>query len=108
MNDPEQSIKVTCETSFSRSTLFLILFFKQVYGAQGLVKRELLSLPDPFAVLTVDGEQTRTTAIVRKSLTPTWDEEFEMQVSYPSSPHILTHLYHQHRPPILRYRDSSF
>jgi E3 ubiquitin-protein ligase NEDD4 len=60
LNDPERIIKVT------------------LYGATGLVKRELLSLPDPFAVLTVDGEQTSTTAIVRRTLSPVWNETFEM------------------------------
>jgi len=62
MNDPERSIRVT------------------LFGAQGLVKRELLSLPDPFAVLTVDGEQTCTTAIIKKSLSPTWEEHFDITV----------------------------
>ncbi len=54
---------------------------RQVYGANGLVKRELLSLPDPFGVLTVDGEQTSTTAIVRRSLSPVWNETFDMCAS---------------------------
>ncbi|KAG6812564.1 hypothetical protein H0H92_002216 [Tricholoma furcatifolium] len=65
-NDSERSIRVT------------------IFGAQGLVKRELLSFPDPFAVLTVDGEQTCTTAIVKKSLTPVWEEQFDILVR-PSS-----------------------
>ncbi len=51
---------------------------QQVFGASGLVKRELLSFPDPFAVLTVDGEQTSTTAIFRRSLSPTWNETFDV------------------------------
>ncbi|GLB38349.1 putative ubiquitin-protein ligase [Lyophyllum shimeji] len=62
MSDPERSIRVT------------------LFGAQGLVKRELLSLPDPFAVLTVDGTQTCTTAIIKKSLSPTWEEHFDITV----------------------------
>jgi len=49
-----------------------------VYSANGLAKRELLSLPDPFAVLTVDGEQTSTTAIAKKSLAPVWNEHFDV------------------------------
>jgi len=52
----------------------------QVHNANGLVKRELLSLPDPFAVLTVDGEQTSTTAIIRRTLSPTWNESFDVKV----------------------------
>ncbi|KAG6916449.1 hypothetical protein DXG01_006777 [Tephrocybe rancida] len=55
-----------------------------IFGAQGLAKRELLSLPDPFAVLTVDGDQTCTTAIIKKSLSPTWEEHFDITVR-PSS-----------------------
>ncbi|KDR82841.1 hypothetical protein GALMADRAFT_238445 [Galerina marginata CBS 339.88] len=62
LNDPERYIKVT------------------LVGATGLVKRELLSLPDPFAVLTVDGEQTSTTAIFRRSLSPSWNESFDVKV----------------------------
>ncbi|KAF8967142.1 hypothetical protein BDZ97DRAFT_1805418 [Flammula alnicola] len=62
LNDPERFIKVT------------------LLGASGLVKRELLSFPDPFAVLTVDGEQTSTTAIFRRSLSPTWNETFDVKV----------------------------
>ncbi|KAF9533161.1 hypothetical protein CPB83DRAFT_903141 [Crepidotus variabilis] len=62
LNDPERNIKVT------------------LHGSTGLAKRELLSLPDPFAVLTVDGEQTSTTAIVRRTLSPTWNETFEIKV----------------------------
>ncbi|KAF5382743.1 hypothetical protein D9615_002877 [Tricholomella constricta] len=59
---------------------FSLTTMTPVFGAQGLVKRELLSLPDPFAVLTVDGEQTCTTAIIKKSLSPTWEENFDITV----------------------------
>ncbi|KAF8895481.1 hypothetical protein BD779DRAFT_1499760 [Infundibulicybe gibba] len=62
LNDPERPIRVT------------------LYGANGLAKRELLSLPDPLAVLTVDGEQTSTTAIIRRSLSPSWNEHFDVTV----------------------------
>ncbi|EDR13792.1 uncharacterized protein LACBIDRAFT_309180 [Laccaria bicolor S238N-H82] len=62
LNDPERSIRV------------------KLYSANGLAKRELLSLPDPFAVLTVDGEQTSTTAIAKKSLAPVWNEHFDVTV----------------------------
>ncbi|EEB92117.1 hypothetical protein MPER_09423, partial [Moniliophthora perniciosa FA553] len=50
------------------------------HGATGLVKRDLLSLPDPFAVLTVDGEQTSGGAGWRRSLSPTWNEHFDITV----------------------------
>ncbi|KAJ2930924.1 hypothetical protein H1R20_g6189, partial [Candolleomyces eurysporus] len=52
----------------------------KLFGANGLVKRELLSLPDPFAVLTVDGEQTSTTGITRRTLSPVWNEHFDVSV----------------------------
>ncbi|KAF7298971.1 E3 ubiquitin-protein ligase [Mycena indigotica] len=58
--DPEHRLRVT------------------LYSAHGLVKRDLLGLPDPFAVLTCDGEQTNNTAIVRKTLSPAWNEHFDI------------------------------
>lgn len=80
LNDPERSIRVTrecCSCILLKLWLTLCCFIK-VIGAHGLVKRELLSLPDPFAVLTVDGEQTSTTAIIRKTLSPSWEENFDV------------------------------
>ncbi|KAJ7044182.1 hypothetical protein C8F04DRAFT_692173 [Mycena alexandri] len=62
LSDPERRIRVT------------------LFSANGLVKRDLLGLPDPFAVLTVDGEQTNNTAIVRKTLNPSWNEHFDVVV----------------------------
>ncbi|KAF9077780.1 hypothetical protein BDP27DRAFT_1413468 [Rhodocollybia butyracea] len=62
LNDPQQSIRVT------------------LHGANGLVKRDILSLPDPFAVLTVDGEQTSSTLVSRRSLNPTWSNHFDITV----------------------------
>ncbi|KAG1717728.1 uncharacterized protein EDB91DRAFT_1006740, partial [Suillus paluster] len=43
-----------------------------VLTANSLVKREVFSLPDPFAVVSVDADQTYTTSPVKKSLSPTW------------------------------------
>ncbi|KAJ7134677.1 hypothetical protein C8R44DRAFT_663336 [Mycena epipterygia] len=60
--DPERRIRVT------------------LFSANGLVKRDLLSLPDPFAVLTVDGEQTHNTTIVRRTLNPSWNEHYDVVV----------------------------
>lgn len=34
--------------------------------------------PDPFAVVTVDGEQTHSTAVIRKTLNPYWNESFDL------------------------------
>ncbi|KAK7469288.1 hypothetical protein VKT23_003772 [Stygiomarasmius scandens] len=61
-NEPEYSIRVT------------------IHGASGLVKRDLLSLPDPFAVVSVDGDQTKDTAVSKRTLSPTWNEHFDVTV----------------------------
>ncbi|THU79884.1 C2 calcium-dependent membrane targeting, partial [Dendrothele bispora CBS 962.96] len=50
------------------------------HGATGLVKRDLLSLPDPFAVLTVNGEQTSSTTVSKRTLNPSWNEHFDITV----------------------------
>ncbi|KAJ3937091.1 MAG: hypothetical protein NXY57DRAFT_982535 [Lentinula lateritia] len=62
LNDPEQTIRIT------------------LHGATGLAKRDILGLPDPFAVLTVDGEQTTSTTVCRRSLNPTWNNHFDVTV----------------------------
>jgi E3 ubiquitin-protein ligase NEDD4 len=49
-----------------------------VTGATGLAKRELLSLPDPFAIVIVDGDQACTTSVLRRTLSPPWNESFEL------------------------------
>ncbi len=77
-----------------------------VFGAHGLVKRDLLSLPDPFAVLTVDGEQTCSTRVTKKSLSPSWNDSFDMCVVYPSffTPTDSS----QNRSPIIYDHNTSF
>ncbi|KAI9144726.1 hypothetical protein BKA69DRAFT_1122162 [Paraphysoderma sedebokerense] len=52
-----------------------------VVAADGLYKREVFKLPDPFAVVTVDGEQTKTTQCVRRTLNPYWNESFDLNVT---------------------------
>ncbi|CAG8451338.1 3081_t:CDS:10 [Diversispora eburnea] len=52
-----------------------------VIAADGLYKRDVFRLPDPFAVVTVDGEQTHTTSVIKKNLNPYWNESFDVQVS---------------------------
>lgn len=37
--------------------------------------------PDPFAVATIGGEQTRTTGVIKKTLNPYWNESFDMYVA---------------------------
>jgi C2 domain len=49
-----------------------------VVAADGLSKRDVFRLPDPFAVITVDAEQTHTTSVIKKTLNPYWNESFDM------------------------------
>lgn len=68
--------------SISRLTLDVIaLLCFLVVAADGLSKREVFRLPDPFAVITVDAEQTHTTSVIKKTLNPYWNESFDMYVS---------------------------
>lgn len=34
--------------------------------------------PDPFAVATIGGEQTKTTAVIKRTLNPYWNESFDL------------------------------
>lgn len=34
--------------------------------------------PDPFAVATINGEQTQTTAVSKRTLCPYWNESFDL------------------------------
>ena len=60
----------------SHADCFLFL----VVSADGLVKRDVFRLPDPFAVITVDSEQTHTTSIIKNTLNPYWNEHFDVSV----------------------------
>ncbi|KAM0754045.1 HECT-domain-containing protein [Meredithblackwellia eburnea MCA 4105] len=51
-----------------------------VVAADSLAKRDVFRLPDPFAVVTVDGEQTNTTSAIKKTLNPYWNESFDVNV----------------------------
>ncbi|OMJ18486.1 E3 ubiquitin-protein ligase pub1 [Smittium culicis] len=55
-----------------------------IYAAEGLYKRDMFRFPDPFAILTVDGENTKTTKAAKKTLMPQWNESFIISVK-PSS-----------------------
>lgn len=37
-----------------------------------------IGFPDPFAVATISGEQTKTTSVIKKTLNPYWNEVFDM------------------------------
>jgi len=34
--------------------------------------------PDPFAVATLGGEQTKTTTVIKRTLNPYWNESFDL------------------------------
>jgi Ca2+-dependent lipid-binding protein len=39
--------------------------------------------PDPFAVATINGEQTKTTGVSKKNLNPYWNESFDLYAVHP-------------------------
>ncbi|KAL2016390.1 hypothetical protein VTK56DRAFT_3812 [Thermocarpiscus australiensis] len=52
-----------------------------IIAADGLYKRDVFRFPDPFAVATVNGEQTKTTQVSKKTLNPYWNESFDFKVN---------------------------
>ncbi|KAK0616258.1 HECT-domain-containing protein [Immersiella caudata] len=52
-----------------------------IIAADGLAKRDVFQKPDPFAVATINGEQTRTTGVSKKNLNPYWNEGFDFKVN---------------------------
>lgn len=53
----------------------------KVVAAESLYKRDVFRQPDPFAVITIDGSQTKTTKTARKTLNPYWNESFYLDAS---------------------------
>ncbi|KAN0132225.1 hypothetical protein V8E53_009991 [Lactarius tabidus] len=51
-----------------------------VIAAFDLIKRDIFSLPNPFAFITTDGSDFHLTSIVKKTLIPYWNESFELFV----------------------------
>jgi E3 ubiquitin-protein ligase NEDD4 len=49
----------------------------KVVAAESLYKRDVFRQPDPFAVITIDGSQTKTTKTAKKTLNPYWNESFQ-------------------------------
>ena len=53
-----------------------------VVTASGLQRRELLRLPSPFVVVTVDTIPILVTKVVKRSVNPFWNEEVEQYVQF--------------------------
>ncbi|QUC20605.1 uncharacterized protein UV8b_04846 [Ustilaginoidea virens] len=52
-----------------------------IIAADGLYKRDVFRFPDPFAVATINGEQTKTTAVSKRTLNPYWNESFDFRAN---------------------------
>lgn len=52
-----------------------------IIAADGLYKRDVFRFPDPFAVATINGEQTKTTTVSKRTLNPYWNESFDFRAS---------------------------
>ncbi|KIJ17833.1 hypothetical protein PAXINDRAFT_167790 [Paxillus involutus ATCC 200175] len=74
-----------------------------VLAANSLVKREVFSLPDPFAVVSVDTNQTYTTNATKRTLSPAWNQHFDITIRRSST--ITIQLFDQKR---FRKRDQGF
>nr|ODN85521.1 E3 ubiquitin-protein ligase NEDD4 [Cryptococcus depauperatus CBS 7841] len=45
-----------------------------IVAADSLIKRDILRLPDPFAIVSVDSEQIHTTSVIKRTLNPYWND----------------------------------
>ncbi|CAK7206073.1 NEDD4 E3 ubiquitin-protein ligase [Sporothrix eucalyptigena] len=52
-----------------------------IIAADGLYKRDVFRFPDPFAVATINSEQTKTTSVSKRTLNPYWNESFDFRVN---------------------------
>lgn len=52
-----------------------------IIAADGLYKRDVFRFPDPFAVATINGEQTKTTSVSKRTLNPYWNESFDFRAN---------------------------
>ncbi|OXG90376.1 E3 ubiquitin-protein ligase NEDD4 [Cryptococcus neoformans A2-102-5] len=51
-----------------------------IVAADSLIKRDILRLPDPFAIVSVDSKQIHTTSVIKRTLNPYWNENFDIDV----------------------------
>ncbi|WVQ78911.1 hypothetical protein IAT38_001002 [Cryptococcus sp. DSM 104549] len=51
-----------------------------IVAADSLIKRDILRLPDPFAIVSVDSDQLHTTSVIKRTLNPYWNENFDITV----------------------------
>ncbi|KAK3381285.1 hypothetical protein B0H63DRAFT_199129 [Podospora didyma] len=56
-----------------------------IIAADGLYKRDVFRFPDPFAVATMNSEQTKTTQVSKRTLNPYWNESFDLYAALLSS-----------------------
>lgn len=52
-----------------------------IIAADGLYKRDVFRFPDPFAVATINGEQTKTTQVSKRTLNPYWNDIFDFRAT---------------------------
>ncbi|PNH38802.1 hypothetical protein VD0004_g8043 [Verticillium dahliae] len=52
-----------------------------IIAADGLYKRDVFRFPDPFAVITANGDQTKTTTAQKRTLNPYWNESYDLSVT---------------------------
>ncbi|KAI9172377.1 E3 ubiquitin-protein ligase RSP5 [Paramyrothecium foliicola] len=78
---PSRYKSVLLKTILHRVLEQLCADFITVIAADGLYKRDVFRFPDPFAVATINGEQTKTTTVSKRTLNPYWNESFDFRVN---------------------------
>ncbi|KAL4069920.1 hypothetical protein V8B97DRAFT_1871992 [Scleroderma yunnanense] len=56
-----------------------------IFGANALVKKVLELSPDPFAVVSVDSNQSYKTKAARNTLSPSWNQHFDITIKRTST-----------------------
>lgn len=70
----------TSEMSSVRALPSCLLIHTRTLAFPPSVRLQLtiIGFPDPFAVATINGEQTKTTTVSKKTLNPYWNESFDL------------------------------